>query len=219
METGPAQGVGDWHDPEGGRWHDTPDNPLSKELAKLLKELKLHRPGLNFYALRHTFETVGGESRDQVAVDHIMGHVRDDMASVYRERIGDERLQAVTDHVRAWLFPPAKAKGEAKKGGGRQGGRGRRQSLPRPRAERRGRAGMRWHAAHAGGTIDTAGRCVRVRNRKARKLARPLLWLLHPSERPAPAQQAMEHIAHGSYNSLDQITHLSRPERQRTAAQ
>jgi hypothetical protein len=26
------------------------------------------------------------------------------MASVYRERISDERLRAVTDHVRAWLF-------------------------------------------------------------------------------------------------------------------
>jgi integrase len=90
-------------DLEGGRWHDPPDNPLSKELAKILKELKMYRPGLNFYALRHTFETIGRESRDQVAVDHIMRHVRDDMASVYRERISDERLRAVTDHVRAWL--------------------------------------------------------------------------------------------------------------------
>ena len=26
--------------------------------------------------------------------------MRDDMASVYRERIGDERLKAVADHVR-----------------------------------------------------------------------------------------------------------------------
>lgn len=98
-------------DPEGGRWHDAPDTPISKETAKLLKALKIHRPGLNFYALRHTFETIGGESRDQVAVDHIMGHVRDDMASVYRERISDERLRAVTDHVRAWLWPEA-AKGK-----------------------------------------------------------------------------------------------------------
>ena len=34
----------------------------------------------------------------------IMGHARDDMASVYRERVDDERLHAVTDHVRKWLF-------------------------------------------------------------------------------------------------------------------
>jgi len=33
-----------------------------------------------------------------------MGHARDDMASVYRERISDERLIAVTDYVRRWLF-------------------------------------------------------------------------------------------------------------------
>jgi integrase len=98
----------------GSWWKDSPDNPISKEMAKLLQELKIHRPGLNFYALRHTFETIGGEARDQVAVDHIMGHVRDDMASVYRERISDERLRVVTDHVRAWLFPPAKKDGKKK---------------------------------------------------------------------------------------------------------
>ncbi len=93
----------------GGGWAKAGmDNPVSKETAKLLKELKLNRPGLNFYALRHTFETVGGESRDQVAVDHVMGHARDDMASVYRERVSDERLRAVSDRVRAWLFPAKK---------------------------------------------------------------------------------------------------------------
>ena len=89
----------------GKRWgKDTPDNPISKETAKLLKTLGLHRRGRGFYALRHTFETIGGDSRDQVAVDHIMGHARGDMASVYRERISDERLRVVTDHVHKWLF-------------------------------------------------------------------------------------------------------------------
>jgi hypothetical protein len=34
----------------------------------------------------------------------MMGHARDDMASVHRERISEERLKAVTDYVRAWLF-------------------------------------------------------------------------------------------------------------------
>ena len=75
-----------------------------KETTNLLKTLKIHRSGLSFYALRHTFETIAGESRDQVAVDHIMGHARDDMASVYRERISDERLIAVTTYVHDWLF-------------------------------------------------------------------------------------------------------------------
>jgi hypothetical protein len=39
-----------------------------------------------------------------VAVDAIMGHSRDDMASVYRERISDDRLRAVVEHVRKWLL-------------------------------------------------------------------------------------------------------------------
>jgi integrase len=82
----------------------TQDGPVSKETTKLLKTLNLHRPGLGFYALRHTFETIGGDSRDQVAVDFIMGHVDNSMADRYRERISDERLLAVTDHVRHWLF-------------------------------------------------------------------------------------------------------------------
>jgi integrase len=91
----------------GASWFkDVPSSPISIETRKLLDSLGIngHR---NFYALRHTFETIGGESRDQVAVDHIMGHVRDDMAGVYRERISDGRLKAVSDHVRGWLFGPA----------------------------------------------------------------------------------------------------------------
>lgn len=80
-----------------------PDNPVSKEMRKLLDSLGLNG-NRNFYALRHTFETIGGEAKDQVAVDYLMGHARDDMASVYRERISDVRLRAVSDHVRLWLF-------------------------------------------------------------------------------------------------------------------
>ena len=85
-----------------------PADALSQEYAKVLTELGLKRPRLNFYALRHTFETIGGETRDQVAVDYIMGHAphSGDMASKYRERISDERLKAVTDFVHQWLFKP-----------------------------------------------------------------------------------------------------------------
>lgn len=91
----------------GKSWHkETPDNPISKEFRKLLNELKLHRPGLGFYSMRHGFETIGGEAKDQVAVNAIMGHVphSGDMASIYRERISDERLVAVVNHVRGWLL-------------------------------------------------------------------------------------------------------------------
>ncbi|VTR97011.1 tyrosine recombinase : Uncharacterized protein OS=Blastopirellula marina DSM 3645 GN=DSM3645_10342 PE=4 SV=1: Phage_integrase [Gemmata massiliana] len=88
----------------GRSWHkDIDDTPVSKEMRKLLDALRIEGKR-NFYALRHTFETIGGEAKDQVAVDHIMGHARDDMASVYRERISDERLKAVSDFVRKWVF-------------------------------------------------------------------------------------------------------------------
>ncbi len=105
---------------------DTSDSPVAKEFRKLVdsidtaaakaakqrkaKPAKIHRPGLGFYALRHTFETVGGAARDQVAVNHIMGHVDASMAGVYRERISDDRLQAVVNHVHDWVFPKPEEK-------------------------------------------------------------------------------------------------------------
>jgi hypothetical protein len=81
-------------------------NPVSREMTRLLRRTKLHRPGLNFYALRHTFQTIGQQTLDKDAVRYIMGHVEDanDMSAVYNEqRPSDERLRKVTDHVRDWL--------------------------------------------------------------------------------------------------------------------
>jgi integrase len=90
----------------GDSWgKDTSDNPISKETAKLLKALHINgRKGLGFYALRHVFRTVADESKDQPAVDFIMGHESSHMSTVYRETISNERLKAVVDHVHAWLF-------------------------------------------------------------------------------------------------------------------
>jgi hypothetical protein len=82
----------------------TPSDSLGKEFAKILDTLNLKRPRLSFYGLRHGFETIGGGSKDQIAVDAIMGHVPQGMSALYRERIEDERLVAVAEHVRRWLF-------------------------------------------------------------------------------------------------------------------
>lgn len=58
---------------------------ISQAFRKILAALQIngHR---GFYCLRRGFETTGGDSKDQIAVDHIMGHARDDMASLYRQR-------------------------------------------------------------------------------------------------------------------------------------
>ncbi len=63
-------------------------------------------PHPTFYALRHGFETIAGDTGDQVAVNAIMGHAGQSMAAHYRERIDPERLRRVVEHVRQWLFPP-----------------------------------------------------------------------------------------------------------------
>jgi integrase len=72
-------------------------------MRKLLRKLGIngHR---NYYTLRHTFRTVADESKDQPAVDFIMGHEVPHMSAVYRETISDARLKAVSEHVRRWLF-------------------------------------------------------------------------------------------------------------------
>jgi integrase len=84
---------------------DIPDSPLAKEFRKLLRRLGISaKKGRGFYTLRHTFRTVADGARDQPAADYMMGHEVPHMSSIYRETISDERLRAVADHVRAWLF-------------------------------------------------------------------------------------------------------------------
>jgi integrase len=64
------------------------DDAIARQTAKLLRELRLKRHGVSFCALRHTFETRAGESKDQVAVDHIMGHIDSTMAGPIWRKVG-----------------------------------------------------------------------------------------------------------------------------------
>ena len=91
----------------GQQWSkETTSSPISAEFRKLMQRVGLHRPGVGFRALRYTFETIGGDTSDQVAVDFIMGHAPrdDDMGAIYRQKVFDARLLTITDHVRDWLF-------------------------------------------------------------------------------------------------------------------
>ncbi len=91
---------------------------VSPAFGKLTKAVKCNRDGVGFYALRHTFETVAGNTKDQVAVNYVMGHCDQSMSAVYREGIDPKRIEAVCKHVRKWfLAGKTKPKRTAKKGG------------------------------------------------------------------------------------------------------
>jgi integrase len=94
--------------PRGLAWvRETPKSHtdlISVQFTRLLQRLKLYRGGMSFYILRRVFRTVADAARDPVAVDLIMGHADPSMGAVYRERVEDDRLRAVTNKVRDWLY-------------------------------------------------------------------------------------------------------------------
>ncbi len=64
-----------------------------------------------FYDLRRTFQTVADNlSRDRDGVKAIMGHApaSGDMSAIYRQGFDDDRLQAIVNVVRDWLYPVPK---------------------------------------------------------------------------------------------------------------
>lgn len=77
---------------------------LSSMISRILKNQNISRKGVGFATFRHVFRTAADETRDQPAVNLIMGHTDPTMGGVYRERIEDSRLRAVVDHVRQWVF-------------------------------------------------------------------------------------------------------------------
>ena len=100
----------------GAAWsNDSGESAIKHEWWRLCKSTGLQQKGRGFYALHHTFRTVADGCRDQVAINHIMGHSDDSMGAAYREWIEPERLQAVVDHVYQWVKPmfrkPAKKAG------------------------------------------------------------------------------------------------------------
>ena len=79
-------------------------SPISAEYRKLLDSQDLYRRGRTFYGLRHIHRTIADEVRDQPAANYIMGHADNSMAGQYRERIGDDRIKAICEHIHDWLF-------------------------------------------------------------------------------------------------------------------
>jgi integrase len=102
----------------GNQWSkpDTSECAISREFQKLCRETGNHIPGRGFYGLRRTFETIAGGTKDQVAVDYVMGHLDHSMGGVYRQMIDDSRLEAVAEYMRAWVFAKPEKKAAKKKG-------------------------------------------------------------------------------------------------------
>lgn len=76
---------------------------VAAKFYKLCKDSEVRNLGL--YLLRRTFETIASTAAvPQAVVDHIIGHSRHDMASVYRQKVFDDQLWKCTDHVRDWYL-------------------------------------------------------------------------------------------------------------------
>lgn len=89
----------------GNAWADAGSaTAVSHEFGKLLKAVGVSRPGVGFYSLRHSFRTVADAARDANAVRTVMGHTDDSIDSHYTHGISDDRLEAVSDLVRNWLY-------------------------------------------------------------------------------------------------------------------
>lgn len=82
-------------------------NAISQAFTKLTKKAGIHRPGVSFYALRHTFRSEADHARDAGATRRIMGHVDDSIDAIYIEEHADalskqakRRIRHVCEYVR-----------------------------------------------------------------------------------------------------------------------
>lgn len=116
--------------PKGKRWVQLSqsDDPkkwtsrrdwVSYEFERVMKAKGING-GRGFYCCRRTFQTVAENTGDFPAVSHVIGHAprMTDMSATYRQRISDERLKAVTEAVRTWLYAKPADGAEAETEGG-----------------------------------------------------------------------------------------------------
>lgn len=68
------------------------------------EQIGLKGESSGFKCFRHTFRTEADGAKDPEAVRMFMGHTDGSVGEFYRHRFDDERLIAVAQHVRYWLF-------------------------------------------------------------------------------------------------------------------
>lgn len=107
----------EYHSSRNGKPQVVMHDAVASAIQKAMKKADITLKGLGFYGLRRSFETIGAETGNQVACDHIMGHVphTSDMGAVYRQHVAESALRQVTDHVRQWLFGRSQPKRKVQK--------------------------------------------------------------------------------------------------------
>ena len=80
---------------------------IATNWTRLKKQIGLKRDNSGFKCFRHTFRTEADGAKDPEAVRMVMGHTDGSVGEFYRHRFDDERLIAVAQHVRHWLFGTA----------------------------------------------------------------------------------------------------------------
>lgn len=80
---------------------------IASNWTDLKKQIKLKRANAGFKCFRHTFRTEADGAKDPEAVRMVMGHTDGSVGEFYRHRFDDERLIAVAQYVRHWLFGTA----------------------------------------------------------------------------------------------------------------
>lgn len=88
---------------------------IASNWTDLKKQIGLKRENAGFKCFRHTFRTEADGAKDPEAVRMVMGHTDGSVGEFYRHRFDDERLIAVAQHVRHWLFGTTDEKKPAKK--------------------------------------------------------------------------------------------------------
>jgi integrase len=93
------------------RFDETTDvrrDSIRDAILRTAKRAGVELPG-GFYLFRHVHRTVADGAKDRTACDLIMGHHDPSQAATYLEGVDDSRLEAVANHVRAWLLEGKKA--------------------------------------------------------------------------------------------------------------
>lgn len=84
------------------------DAPLLLTFRRKVRTLKLS--GLSFYRLRHTFKTLGKQSKDREALNLMMGHRDNSVSGIYdHEEIAWSRIKRVARVVYRRLWPKLKS--------------------------------------------------------------------------------------------------------------